>query len=306
MAEQYPSDTTLNALSGSSDDEQGVLFLTIAESPYYTNFYKMLYRLLDVARRAGDLRVFKDGDLTFGVRAGLYMNGDTPVSFAETTAESLDDDDTTYIYLTATGTLTTNVTGFPDPSTTPHVPLATIAVGSDSTAAISGEYNHEDITDYRGRAIMATLSSATAANANTLVDGSNADALHIHAAAGLTAAVQDDIPDLNVTFGAEAGDEIVITAQVRDAADNNLAERMAIRVWVATTDFGAPDATDNTVAIDTGTILQTVTANAFYDLISDAAGKVEVGVTVAGAATRYVMAEIDGRIYSSGVITWAA
>jgi len=60
------------------------------------------------------------------------------------------------------------------------------------------------------------------------------------------------------------------------------------------------------VAIDTGTILQTITADAFYDLISDATGNIEVGITVAGAATRYVMAEIDGRIYSSGEITWAA
>ncbi len=306
MAEQYPSDTTLNTLSGSSDDEQEVLFLTIAESPYYTSFYKMLYRLLDVARRAGDLRVFKDGDLTFGVRAGLFMNGPAPVSFAETTGESLDDDDTTYIYLTAAGTLTTNTTGFPDPSTTPHVPLATIATGTDSAAGVSGEYNHEDITDYRGRAIMAALSSATAANFNTLVDGSNGDALHIHAAAGLAAALQDDIPDLNVTFGAEAGDEIVVTVQARDATDTNLAEVMAVRVWVATSDFGAPDATGNTVAIDTGTILQTITADAFYELITDAAGKVEVGITISGAATRYVMAEIDGRIYSSGEITWAA
>jgi len=65
MSELYPSDADLNALSGTADAEQGVAYPTIFESPYYTTFYKMLYRLLDVARRAGDLRVCKDGDLTF-------------------------------------------------------------------------------------------------------------------------------------------------------------------------------------------------------------------------------------------------
>ena len=77
MTEQYPSDADLNALSGTDDSGQEVTYPTIYESPYYTTFYKMLYRLLDVARRAGDLRVYKDGDLTFGVRAGKYFDGDT-------------------------------------------------------------------------------------------------------------------------------------------------------------------------------------------------------------------------------------
>ena len=30
------------------------------------------------------------------------------------------------------------------------------------------------------------------------------------------------------------------------------------------------------------------------------------GITVAGAANRYVLAEIGGRVYSSGQITWSA
>ena len=59
MTELYPSDATLNALSGTTDAEQEVLFVTTGESPYYTSFYKMLHRLLNVARRAADLRVFK-------------------------------------------------------------------------------------------------------------------------------------------------------------------------------------------------------------------------------------------------------
>ncbi|MDY7011539.1 MAG: hypothetical protein SVV80_12430, partial [Planctomycetota bacterium] len=153
MAELYPADAELNALSGTGDSEQEVLYVTTGESPYYTSFYKMLQRLLKVARRAGDLRVFKDGALTFGVRAGKYFNGDTAVNYSQVTAQALTNNATNYIYLTAAGTLTVNITGFPDPSATPHIPLATIITSA-------GEYDGQDaseggdITDYRGRGFL--------------------------------------------------------------------------------------------------------------------------------------------------------
>ena len=114
------------------------------------------------------------------------------------------------------------------------------------------------------------------------------------------------MPNLNVTAGAESADKRTLTIQARDAGDNDLAERVAVRVWISTSDYGAPSAAGNTVAIETGTQLGQIVANADYDVISDAAGTVEIGITISGAASRYVMAEIDGRIYSSGEVTWAA
>ena len=179
MTEQYPTDADLNALSGTYDAEQEIPFPAIGESPYYTAFYKMLYRLLKVARRAGDLRVFKDGDLTFGVRAGKFFNGDSTIDFSQVTSQPLTNNATNYIYITADGTLTVNTTGFPDPSDTPHIPLATIttsAGGYDGRDSTDGG----DITDYRGRGFLTVASGQTAANANTLTNGSNADSLHIH------------------------------------------------------------------------------------------------------------------------------
>ncbi len=253
MTEIYPTDSELNALSGTLDAEQEVLFVTTGESPYYTSFYKMLYRLLDVSRRAGDLRVCKDGDLTFGVRAGTWPDGDTIVTKAQLSAQSLTDNATNYIYYTSTGVLTVNTTGFP---ATPHLPLAEIATSA-------GTYDLENITDRRG-------------------------SLFVRPTDGLA-----------VTAGTETADEITITVQGATA-------RQIARVWVAAADFGAPDATGNTVSIDTGTIYETETANAAYKVISDATGAIALGITVTGAATRYVMAEIDGQIYSSGVVTWAA
>jgi hypothetical protein len=249
MSELYPADEELNALSGTTDGEQDVPFLTIGESPYYTSFYKMLYRLLDVARRAGDLRVHKDGALTFGVRAGKFLNGSSAVAFPGASGQALTDNATNSVYLAADGTLTVSTSGFPDPSTTPHLPLAAIETAS-------GEYAHGDITDLRGRAIYhlaaglsAGLSNAaaaffagtdlTGAEAETLTDCSNADALHVHGSAGLEAmsvttdklyprAVDTDQLELGaVTTGTiaakavgatELSDEAVETQKIHDGA----------------------------------------------------------------------------------------
>ncbi len=160
MTELYPSDSDLNALSGTAESEQEVLYVATGESPYYTSFYKMLYRLLDVARRGGDLRVYKDGDLTFGVRAGQFFNGDSQVNYASATEQSLTNNATNYIYLTADGTLTVNTTGFPVPSVTPHIPLASVTTSA-------GTFDHSDITDCRGRAIFNVCGSGNS-NLNLL------------------------------------------------------------------------------------------------------------------------------------------
>jgi hypothetical protein len=157
MTELYPSDNQLNLLSGAADPQQEVLYIPIGQSPYHTSFYKMLYRLLDVCRRGGDLRVYKDGDLTFGVRAGAFMNGPAPVSFAGSAGVALANNAVNWIYLTAAGALTANQTGLPDPATTPHVPLASI-----TTAA--GAYAHADVADLRGRAMYRAIGAVPRAD----------------------------------------------------------------------------------------------------------------------------------------------
>lgn len=152
MAELYPSETELAALSGTTDSEQEVLFILTGESPYYISFYKMLHRLLNVARRAGDLRVYKDGNLTFGVRAGKFMDGSVPREYAGSEENALTNNTTNHIYLQADGTLRiepahSGADDFPDPDVTAHIPLATLV-----TAA--GAYGHDDITDCRGWTIL--------------------------------------------------------------------------------------------------------------------------------------------------------
>lgn len=178
MTELYPTDAELNALSGTVDPEQEVLFIPTGESPYHTSFYKMLHRLLDVARRAGDLRVYKDGELTFGVRAGRFLDGATPVEFPGAGEQPLTDNATQAIYLLADGTLAVATDGFPDPAAVPNIPLATIDCAD-------GGYDHADITDCRGRAMLSAASGMAAADANALTGGGIAGGLHTHAAEGI-------------------------------------------------------------------------------------------------------------------------
>lgn len=154
MSELYPTDDELNALSGASDPEQEVLYVRTGQSPYHTSFYRMLYRLLDVCRRAGDLRVYKDGELTFGIRAGRWVFGDQEVNYPGSEGHELANNQTSSISLLADGTLAVSTDGFPDPSAQPHLPLATI-----TTAA--GSYQHADITDLRGRALWTVRGPTT-------------------------------------------------------------------------------------------------------------------------------------------------
>ena len=303
MSETALTDSQADALSGTTDPGADMVYPAIGESTYYTTWYRWAQRLLTLAKMPGNaLRVHKDGDLTFGVRPGKVAHGAGALSYAGSADNALTDDATNYVYLTlVSGALSLGVStsGFPAAATTPFIPLATIVTSS-------GDYAHTDITDCRDRALFGWATGLAPDDANTLAGGANADALHLHAADGLADAVQDLLPNLNITAGAESADKRTVTLQARDAADNDLAERFRIRVWIATSDFGAPSAAGNTVAVETGTQLRQITADADYEIISDATGKAEIGVTISGAASRYVMAEIDGRVHSSGEVTWAA
>jgi len=169
MAREVPSDATLDLLSGTTLDP-GIVCPEIGHEPHYTDLYKIYWLLAKLLAPLAGLRVYKDtsGDLKFGVEPGRYSDGDTAVSYAGASDQSLTDDATNSIYLTAAGALTVGTSGFPAAATTPHVPLATIATGTASAAAISGEYTFDDITDRRGEAIFAALSQLTAARANRL------------------------------------------------------------------------------------------------------------------------------------------
>ena len=310
MTELPLTDAEANALHGTTDNDTDFKYHSPGDSSDFTEGQRQRHRLLTLAKAiSNSLRVYRDGELSFGVRPGSAGDGDTTYAYEGSAGNDLTDDATNYIYLTASDlaagdTVTVNTTGLPLQSQTPHIPLAQIVTSA-------GGYGCDNITDLRSAAAMALQSAMTAADANTLVAGaaSNADALHVHAVAGLQAAAQDLIPTLTITASAEAGHARTITIQAKDAAGNNLSERCAVNFWVSTTAYGAPTATgtDTFGAPSAGGILRTLTAKADYFVQTDATGKYVFVLTHNDAgSSRYIMAEVDGKIYASGEFAFNA
>src|SRR6056297_4294686 len=104
MAEVYPSDAALNALL--SEAETGVEYIPTGTTPYYLHFRKLLYRLLLATKRANDLRVFDEGGLSIGVKAGKFFNGSDYVTYAGSSGNVLADNQVSiYVYLDYAGNL---------------------------------------------------------------------------------------------------------------------------------------------------------------------------------------------------------
>ena len=98
MAEVYPSDNEL--LNIQYDSETGVEYIATGTAPYYVEFRKLLYGLLLSARRANDLRVYDEGGLDIGVKAGKFWFDIALISYGGSSGNTLADDKANiYIYL---------------------------------------------------------------------------------------------------------------------------------------------------------------------------------------------------------------
>jgi hypothetical protein len=136
MAEVYPSDNEL--LNLQADDETGVEYVATGQAPYYLQFRRLLYRLLQATRRANDLRVYDEGGLDIGAKPGRFLTGTQEVNYAGSSGNTLADDRASiYVYLTNAGVLVTNeYSGFPDMATTPHVRLAIVTTSNGDITSI--------------------------------------------------------------------------------------------------------------------------------------------------------------------------
>ena len=206
MAETDLTSTQTDALEGTTDSDCEFVYHTLGDATYNVNGTRQAQRLLTMAKALGNrLRVYKDGTLTFGVRPGKILSGDSSLSYAGSTGNSLTDNATNYIYLSVVSgalALTANTTGFPDPSATPHLRLAQILTASAG-------YTYTDITDERQLSVFQLNSGATAANLNGLTDGSSASGLHVHPRSDLAeealAVYRIGLQDVN----SNAGDDLV-------------------------------------------------------------------------------------------------
>ena len=162
-----------------------------------------------------------------------------------------------------------------------------IAVGDLLTAGTGGKAFVLDAADAVTQRVAAIALEA-ASGADETID--------IIVVAGVQ---QGLVPVIRLTAQDDADGTGKMALHVQDAAGNDLAGRFRIRTWIGTAAYGAPAAqTDFSVA--DGTELQEVEANADYEVISDAAGLVDMDITAADG-TYHVMAEVDGRIYSGSI-----
>jgi hypothetical protein len=149
MSERYPDSATLLALA--ADDATGVEFIPTGLSPYHLEFRRLVQRLLLAAGRAGDLRVYQDGDLSLGVRPGRCLLRGAARAFAGATEIAVAANATTHVWLDAAGAVQTGTAGLPADRTS-FLPLA---------AAVAGASSITSLTDLRGEAFLLVPDLAT-------------------------------------------------------------------------------------------------------------------------------------------------
>ena len=162
--EAYPDDNTLLDLL--QDDETGVEYIVTGKAPYYLEFRKLLSRLLLACKRANDLRVYSEGNLDIGVKAGKFWDGATLHEYGGSTGSTLADDKASiYVYLDASGTLVTDeYSAWPD-AMTRHIRLAAVTTSN-------GEIS--DIVDMRGSHLFFTPGSVYGLNGENMAVQDNA------------------------------------------------------------------------------------------------------------------------------------
>lgn len=190
MAEVYPSDNTL--LNLQSESETGVEYIATGQSPYYLQFRKLLYRLLLAAKRANDLRVYDEGGLDIGVKAGKFWLGTGLVSYNGSSGNTLADDKANiYIYLDSSGSLVTNeYSSFPDMSTMSHIRLATVTTSNGDIDSITdSRQGHDFVMPYAAGGIKKSVEAHT--GDDTLTE---AESGSVHSNLGASATVTLTLP----------------------------------------------------------------------------------------------------------------
>ena len=316
--EAYPSDAAVALLDATTDQSTGLAYIAKGAGPASMPPYEVQYnrRQQRENRRMALVTaglVVDEGSLRVGVYPLDYSLGGQFKHFDGATAQAVPDNSTRYVYVDSANAL--QIAASEPADVTTFVPLAKV-VTTSGAMTITPRINF-------ARIVAPQLASSPAGNGLTLSAGAlavnvdnatleiNADALRLKdagvGAAKLADAVADLVPQVAFNIGAEGSpgaDDRVITLQLRDAQSNTLAARALLRIWIATADFGAPSATGNTVTVTAGTTYSAEIANAAYQLITDASGAAAIKINITGSATRYILAELDGRVYSTGAVNW--
>ncbi|MEM9019325.1 MAG: hypothetical protein AAGC44_02080 [Planctomycetota bacterium] len=190
MPETYPADHDLLALA--EDPATAVPYIPTGLSPYHLSFRRMLHRLLRVAERGNDLRVYPLGGRLVGVYGGRCFVGDQAREVAPVTSLELTSDATTHLYLDINGDIAASTAGLPADRAT-FIPLAEVTTDAEAVT---------QLTDLRGEALLqaqtAALAGITASaeSINLALDGAAASVSASNLTA-LTAGAQSSADSLH-------------------------------------------------------------------------------------------------------------
>ncbi len=199
MAEIYPTDSEL--LNIQNDIETGVEFIATGQAPYYLHFRKLLYRLILATKRANDLRLYDEGSLNVGVKAGeLWLDGSL-VELENSTNNTLaDDKEHIYIYINQQGQLVIDeYSDFPNMIQNPHIRLAIVTTANGQIDAITDKRSgHIMSMPYPTGLMIKKITNHTENSSLTLLESST-----IHTNKGATGDITITLPEVTsagVTF----------------------------------------------------------------------------------------------------------
>lgn len=159
------------------------------------------------------------------------------------------------------------------------------------------------VIDDTALAAIGDLADLETNNNATLVAGVN----EVKGLAGTALAAAQGTPGF--TIGDEAENVINVAVQLKDIAGAEIKGATMCRVWLSDEVGGAlcETAPSGTVVVgDAGAIIASLTAKTHLLVVTDADGKFDLDITEAGAKELYVNVEVQGHVYSSEKVTFAA
>lgn len=114
--------------------------------------------------------------------------------------------------------------------------------------------------------------------------------------------------DVAFTIAAEDNDTINVSLQFKSETGKNITQRVCVRAYIASSNSTLAVATPpTTVAIGTNGVCIEPVSNSYMELITTAAGVVDITIGKSGAATYYLVVVMpDGSLKVSDAITFAA
>jgi len=105
--------------------------------------------------------------------------------------------------------------------------------------------------------------------------------------------------------GTTAADTHRITIQTRNRRGDVLRGSWRVEFYTSTSPEGPPVSLGHTLSVLNGQVTETIVGAAHYRCLTDSDGQIVFDLTIAGPATRYVIAKIDGHSEASEAIAWA-